>query len=404
MKWTYENTLNESKKYTTRNSFRKGSPGAYLAAIKNNWLDSYTWMVSLRKTWTYESAKNEAKKYKTRGELKTNNLSLYQAALKNGWLDDYTWFVNGNKLRGDRDRKWDYNTTMEESRKYKTRTEFMKGNSSAYSIAWKNKWLDDYTWFEDRRFNIYTDKIDSVYAYEFKEQNAAYIGRTLMRTQKQRDWEHIFREDSVSSFAKSNNISIPEMKILEDNLTLKEGTEREGFWVEKYKDDGWTILNVAKTGSIGSLGKGKWNYEKTKEEAKKYKTRKEFSNGSPSAYGSALRNKWLDDYTWFLSSRELRDRKWTYDTTKAEAMKYKSKIEFSKGSPGASNAAHKNNWIKDYDWFTRPVVYNKKWTYETTKEEAKKYKSRSEFEDNNGSAYDAARKNKWLDEFFPKTK
>ena len=98
------------------------------------------------------------------------------------------------------------------------------------------------------------------------------------------------------------------------------------------------------------------------------------------------------------------ERKWTYETTKQEAMKYKTKAEFRKENPGAHTAAHKNDWMKDYTWFVRPKNWNKKWTYETTKQEASKYRSRSEFKDNNGSAYDAARKNKWLDEFFPKNK
>ena len=54
-------------------------------------------------------------------------------------------------------------------------------------------------------------------------------------------------------------------------------------------------------------------------------------------------------------------------------------------------------------------VYNKlytmtnfKWTYEKCKEEAKKYKNRSEFKMKNGSAYNAALKQHWLNTFFPK--
>lgn len=42
------------------------------------------------------------------------------------------------------------------------------------------------------------------------------------------------------------------------------------------------------------------------------------------------------------------------------------------------------------------------WTYERCKEEAGKYKSRNDFCVSNCSAYQAARRNGWLDEFFPK--
>ena len=171
MKWFYKNTYEEAKKYNTLSKFRKGSPGAHNAAEKNGWLKDYTWMPTLRKTWTYKQAKEEAQKYKTRKELEKNNRSVYRASKKNGWLDSFTWFVDGNKLRADRDRKWTYETTKQEAMKYKTKSEFSKGNRSAYIIACKNKWIDDFIWLEDRRFNIYTDKIDSVYVFDFTEQN-----------------------------------------------------------------------------------------------------------------------------------------------------------------------------------------------------------------------------------------
>ena len=44
-----------------------------------------------------------------------------------------------------------------------------------------------------------------------------------------------------------------------------------------------------------------------------------------------------------------------------------------------------------------------KWTHEKCKEEAKKYFSRKEFKKESSGAYDAAYRNKWLDEFFPKS-
>ena len=43
-----------------------------------------------------------------------------------------------------------------------------------------------------------------------------------------------------------------------------------------------------------------------------------------------------------------------------------------------------------------------KWTYKTTKSEALKYKSRWDFGKNNEAAYKVALQNKWLDDFFPK--
>ena len=42
--WNYETCIEESKKYKSRTEFQKGSNGAYLAALKNGWLDEYTWL------------------------------------------------------------------------------------------------------------------------------------------------------------------------------------------------------------------------------------------------------------------------------------------------------------------------------------------------------------------------
>lgn len=46
--------------------------------------------------------------------------------------------------------KWNYDTCFEEAKKYKTRSEFCKGNSGAYKVAHKNGWMNDYTWLKKR--------------------------------------------------------------------------------------------------------------------------------------------------------------------------------------------------------------------------------------------------------------
>ena len=93
--------------------------------------------------------------------------------------------------------------------------------------------------------------------------------------------------------------------------------------------------------------------------------------------------------------------KWNKETCYEEAKKYSTRSEFKKGCDRAYNVACKNGWIDDYDWFKRPIVYNKKWTYETCYEEAKKYSTRNEFKKGCGSAYNVACKNGWMDELFP---
>jgi len=129
-----------------------------------------------------------------------------------------------------------------------------------------------------------------IYSYEF-EDNSVYVGLTY--NLNNRNHRHI--KDNLSSVNER-------MKICENfkfNQLTKfidpmEAKEQEKKFIEKYKNEGWILLN--KTGA-GSLGGNilKWQYDDCKEEALKYKTRKEFSIKSRSAYISAYRNKWLDD-------------------------------------------------------------------------------------------------------------
>ena len=381
----------EALKYKTVREFREQSPNYYDASNRFGYLDGFDWLERERAQkgfWNYDSCFNEAKKYKSRSELDKQNTYCYHVALRNGWLDDYYWFEDGCKPNNF----WTYETCYEEAKKYKSRGDFSK-SKSAYTIAWRNGWLDDYVWFKDERIDFEKGKIDSVYAYEFVELKSVYVGRTLIRLQRMRDYQHIFTKDTVSTFAKDNNVPVPDMKVLETDLTVEEGVNKEGWWVEKYNSEGWIILNKAKTGSIGALHRKKWTYEKCFELARDCRNRGEFKKKSSSAYTRARIHGWLDDYTWFETQWE---KKWNQEACYIEAKRYDSRKEFRENSSGAYHAAQINGWLDDYDWL---VKSNVKWNRESCFEEAKKYKSRCEFNRKNRAAYTVARKNGWLDDY-----
>ena len=214
------------------------------------------------KYWNEETVTNVAKNYKTKKEFKEKNGGAFYAASKNGWLKKYYW-LNVVKPKG----YWNYETCKEAALKYNTKSEFQKGDRRGYNLAREKGWIEEYTWFKDARIEIFKGKIDSVYAYIFEEYNSVYVGRTLMRLQKDRDWshrhaiyidgkfkKHYVKSDSVYNFSKEKKCEIPEMLILEEKLTIKEGQEREKFWIEYYKEQGKKILNKAPAGSIGTLG------------------------------------------------------------------------------------------------------------------------------------------------------
>ena len=87
--------------------------------------------------WTKEKCKEEASKYSSRKEFQKGNSAAYNVALRNKWLNE--WFTAmTNKC------KWTYERCKEEAKKYSSRNEFEKAFPSAYQTARKNHWLDEF--------------------------------------------------------------------------------------------------------------------------------------------------------------------------------------------------------------------------------------------------------------------
>ena len=102
------------------------------------------------------------------------------------------------------------------------------------------------------------------------------------------------------------------------------------------------------------IGTKKWNRETCYEEAKKHKTKGTFIENASGAYNAARKNGWLDDYTWFENGKENgaeKRRKWNYEKCRNEAKKYTSRGEYAKNSKTAYQVARKNGWLGDYTWF-----------------------------------------------------
>lgn len=446
-KWNKVSCYKEALNYKSRSEFFKKNGSAYNAAKKNGWLDDYIWFEVLRrKRWTYDSCYVEAKKYKSLIEFRKNSNGAYTRALRNKWLSDYTW------LQGSKHQNWTYEECLEIAKKYHTKKEFLQNNHFAYHAAQRNHWIDDFTWLTDDRIFLFKDRIDFVYYYFFEQQNAIYVGRTIRP--RGRDKEHIFgEEDTVSRFAKDNNCAVPEMVIIEENLTLQEGLEQENFWTNYFKDQGYLILNKAATGvgkgSLGAIGNNRWNKTSCFKEAKKYQSRSEFNSCNGAAYGVALKNGWLNDYDWFREPVGRLEDRYSELTCEEESKKYNSRMEFAKGNPsayklslqkkwieryvwlkrptpkskytedyclqiareytsysdfrrkepGVWRAAHKNKWLTAYTWLTRERAIIGYWTKERCKEEALKYKSRKSFKIGASYAYASAIKNHWIDEY-----
>lgn len=141
-KWRKSSVMDESKKYRTRNEFRKGCSSAYYAARKYGWIDEMYWLQEGKHPngyWTKERVFEEGLKYSTRSEFKKGCSSAYHVAVKKEWITEMDWFDEIIKPHG----YWhDKEHIFNEASKYRSRSEFEKGCSRAYDYARINGWLD----------------------------------------------------------------------------------------------------------------------------------------------------------------------------------------------------------------------------------------------------------------------
>lgn len=242
-----EIVLQEAHKYHFLKDFVKSAPSMYGIAIKRN-LDISFLQRERHSDYTYEEIMNIAKTCKYASEFERKYGGAYNRAKAMGWYDDITWFGIPDLFKG--------------------------------SLETNNH---------------------IVYAYEDVGAHAVYIGLTnnLKRRHREHSHPHKNRKNStVYEYFVSKGIEIPQPKILAKQLKPLESREIEDYWIRRYKDKGWRTINIAKTGrSSGSIGSYTriWTIEALKAEASKYKTRKEFSIGSPSAYSTAYARGLLPD-------------------------------------------------------------------------------------------------------------
>lgn len=90
----------------------------------------------------------------------------------------------------------------------------------------------------------------------------------------------------------------------------------------------------------------KWTKSECEIEASKYKTRNEFAKRSRNAYQASIKNGWLDE----ISSHMVSPYKlsyWTKETCREEALKYKTRRQFMLNSRVAYNKSIKNGWLNE---------------------------------------------------------
>lgn len=142
-----------------------------------------------------------------------------------------------------------------------------------------------------------------------------------------------------------------------------------------------------------------WTKERCAEEALKYPTRRQFQKGCQSAYQKAYKEHWLDEICTHMKTVGKPCGYWTKEMCAVEARKHRTRMDFQQANPSAYNKANQEGWLDEICSHIRIISKNnKEWTNETCRMEALKYKTRTDFKRKSPSAYYKAKREGWLEE------
>lgn len=345
--------------------------------------------------WSKERCVEDALNYSTKTEW-CKNSSSYQIACKNLWLDECcTHMKELQKPNG----YWTLEKCKKEALKYNTKVEWRKKHSLSYGASKRNKWIEeccihmsttrkpDGYWSKERCVEDalnYTNKGEW-----FKKSQSAY-GAAQKNEWLDECCSHMCELQKPKCYWSKE-------RCLEDALNYNTKSE----WKKKSSGYSTSLRNNWIDECCGHMEEinrpnGYWKKERCVEDALKYKTKNEWSKNS-SGYGAAQRNGWVNECCGHMEETNRPKGYWTKERCVEDALKYKTKSEWIKQSPSAYDSAHKNEWI-DECCNHMDILWCKKWDIHSCKNDALNYKTRSSWGNGSPGAYDAAVRNNWLDE------
>ena len=119
------------------------------------------------------------------------------------------------------------------------------------------------------------ERRDNIYIYLWEEFNTIYVGRTI--NPKSRHYTHRHREsERTYQFSSEHHVEHPKMIIIENDLTIEEGIEREKYWIDYCKENTpYNVLNITCGGQKGRRVSNLTEEEKKERQKEYYQKNKE---------------------------------------------------------------------------------------------------------------------------------
>ena len=293
-------------------------------------------------------------KYKSLSEFKKAHPSEYQYLTYKGLLEqlciDMGWAF-ANKLPFG---YWTKERCLEEALKYDSRSEWQKKSSSSYNASKQNGWFDECV----AHMVVFFISVDS------------WLKETCI--------EEARKYETKTKWLKTNNSSY---KAAKKNGWFDECT---AHMIQTQKPAGY------------------WTKEKCLEEALMFNIKEEWKKNGRHSYAAALRNGWYGECTAHMKEVLKPAGYWTLERCHEEALKFNIKERWKKAHSPSYQAARLHGWIDECcSHMIQVCKPNGYWTKERCLEEAKKHTTISDWNKNETTSIQVARKNGWMEECTP---
>lgn len=410
IKWTKEAVFAESKKFASLADFSIRGRMAYLIALKYGWLDDMPWISRKyvkRGTWNNkENVIQESKKYKSITEFREKASCAYNAAVANGWISEMEWLE-----KSDKKPKGYWNVienVIEESRKYHTRVDFLMGSPSAYATAKRSGLFGKMPWL--------SATINKPFGY-WK------IKRNVFSEAKKFKYKSDFHRTASAAYNSARKNGWLEEMIWFKHKNIERAPKGSVHVVYVYIDE---IHKFAYVGATNDIVRRDTEHRQRKDDPVYQHFERHhltIPNYKIIIDGLTIDERQREERIWSLYYKDVLHykmlnnvnltginigsigslaSKWTKSNIIKEALKYKSPTDFCRNASGAYDAAvrYKMLNIETFPWFYEKRKPTRWWNdKERVFEESRKYQTFDEFFNNSQGAWSSAQKHGWLKEF-----
>ena len=395
MKYSLENCLIDARKYETKRDWLNASPHLVSAAGRHKWYTECTEhmkpaKIGTPRKWTLEKCRYSAQSFTNVTEWSGFDAAAYTAAKRYGWLEEVTKHFKplGNTFRRlvyicrIRGTKYVYIGLTINFKKRK----YVHMQSVRFTELVRNFGKNSVRFFK------VTDFIDA--------EKAALIENSLIKKYRTRGFVLLNRKRGGGLGASATkwtyeNVEIDAMQYsyvgewsLKSHAAYTMALEKG--WLDQLVEKGIIKRKVQK--------KGYWTKRRIIKTAKSCTSRKEWSFKYRVAYDAAvalgLHND-LDVVGHFESPFKWLGRD---DAIKAEIKKYKTLKEFREGSSSLYSALKRNGRLGEFSSRLERARRTSPWTYDEILEEAKKYTNKTAFQKDGKGAYTAAKRLECFDQ------